>query len=120
MSRSVKPPPRRPRRREVTEYDKLTTWIQQVDSHTARHGLWVKEVVDAFWNGDVRTYHDLIPCSCPLKKGIGLDFIIFKKNLIFYDFRKRYVSRKPLRDEIYGDGSATAETGRPGRFFLYY
>ena len=40
-------------------YDKLTTWIQQVDSHTARHGLWVKEVVDAFWNGGVRTYHDL-------------------------------------------------------------
>ena len=49
---------------------------------------------------------------------MGLDFTIFRKFTIFTIFRKMYFGRKPLRDERYGDGSATAETGRSGRFFL--
>ena len=53
------------------------------------------------------------------KKGMGLDFTISRKNTNFVIFRKKYFGRKPLRDERYGDGSATAETGRSGRFFLY-
>ena len=59
----------------------------------------------------------VIPCSSPFKKGMGLDFTIFRKFTIFTIFRKMYFGRKPLRDERYGDGSATAETGRSGRFF---
>ena len=37
-----------------------------------------------------------------------------------YDFSEKHFGHKPLRDERYGDGSATVETGRSGRFFLYY
>ena len=36
---------------------------------------------------------------------------------IFYDFSETVFFHKPLRDERYGDGSATVETGRSVRFF---
>ena len=59
----------------------------------------------------------LIPCSCPFKRDMGLDFTIFRKFTIFTIFRKMYFGHKPLRDKRYGDGSGTVGTGRSGRFF---
>lgn len=59
----------------------------------------------------------VIPGRCPFKKGMGLDFTIFQILRFFVIFRKTVFFHKPLRDERYGDGSTTVETGRSGRFF---
>ena len=60
----------------------------------------------------------LSPAVLLLKRAWGW-ILRFSENLRFLRFFvKKYFGRKPLRDERYGDGSATAETGRSGRFFL--